>query len=99
MYSYSVKFVFYLLAFLKFTDPSSAFEPHALKFPKHNRRDGDDAFKSLADTYYQRGKQVRKEISAPYKQPSYPIEQLEDNQYFERQLSSRYFCVSKNLSL
>lgn len=67
----------------------SVFEPHTLKFPKHKQRDGDDTFKTLADSYYQRSKQTRKEISAPYKQPTYPIEQQEDNQYFERQLSSR----------
>lgn len=65
------------------------FEPHPLKFPKRGPRDGDDTFKNLADTYYQRTLQGRKEISAPYKQATYPIEQREDNQYFERQLSTR----------
>ncbi|XP_060592630.1 AMP deaminase 2-like isoform X2 [Ruditapes philippinarum] len=67
---------------------SKTFEPHSLKFPKHTLSGADDAFKSLADTYYQRTLQGRKEISAPYKQASYPIEQREDNQYFERQLST-----------
>lgn len=70
------------------TSPT-AFEPHSLKFPKRIARDGDDTFRNLADTYYQRTLQGRKEISAPYKQATYPIEQREDNQYFERQLSSR----------
>jgi hypothetical protein len=75
-----------------FTETSSTktFVPTPLKFPKHVPRDADETFKNLADTYYQRTLQGRKEISAPYKQATYPIEQREDNQYFERQLSSRY---------
>lgn len=68
---------------------SAHFEPHTLKFPKHVPRDADDKFRNLADTFYQRQLKGRKEISAPYKQATYPIEQREDNQYFERQLSTR----------
>ncbi|XP_052254330.1 AMP deaminase 2-like isoform X2 [Dreissena polymorpha] len=66
----------------------TSFEPVSLKFPKHKGLDGEDPFKNITETYYRRA-QGRKEISAPYKQASYPIEQIEDQQYFERQLSSR----------
>ncbi|XP_052803791.1 AMP deaminase 2-like isoform X3 [Mya arenaria] len=68
--------------------PANSFEPHSLKFPSKNR-EGEETLRSLADTYMQRQMQGRKEISAPYKQATYPIEQKEDLQYFERQLSSR----------
>jgi len=77
------------LFFFSDQGPSSGFEPHSLKFPKHKHRDGDETFKTLADTFFERQKQSRKEISAPYKQATYPIEQREDMEYFERQLSSR----------
>ncbi|XP_021362572.1 AMP deaminase 2-like isoform X5 [Mizuhopecten yessoensis] len=74
---------------------SPKFSPAKLKFPKHIHTPMDDKFKELADTILNRsveGHVPFNEVSAPYELPSYPIEQNETKNYFERQYSRRCFA-------
>ncbi|XP_033758871.1 AMP deaminase 2-like isoform X7 [Pecten maximus] len=69
---------------------SPTFSPAKLKFPKHIHTPMDDKFKELADKILNRsvdGQEPFNEVSAPFELGSYPIEQNETKNYFERQYS------------
>ncbi|XP_069115027.1 uncharacterized protein [Argopecten irradians] len=71
---------------------SPTFSPAKLKFPKHIHTPMDDKFKELADKIFNRtveGQEAFAEVSAPYELGTYPIEQTETKNYFERQYSRR----------
>ncbi|XP_033758870.1 AMP deaminase 2-like isoform X6 [Pecten maximus] len=71
---------------------SPTFSPAKLKFPKHIHTPMDDKFKELADKILNRsvdGQEPFNEVSAPFELGSYPIEQNETKNYFERQYSRR----------
>ncbi|XP_069115026.1 uncharacterized protein [Argopecten irradians] len=80
---------------------SPTFSPAKLKFPKHIHTPMDDKFKELADKIFNRtveGQEAFAEVSAPYELGTYPIEQTETKNYFERQYSRRCFASDHQLN-